>query len=165
MINILSGTVDIKNVNDFIATLDTIAKKHNVAIQAVDADKVAGERHLKFAVEKAIRSWESGKNIASTIAMEILLYAAGKRQIEKALLIGVHKGKNNVAIVWVGKNEDIRSELQKLITLSPVIDYSERKDRALKDMFGITDSEIEAVGREKIPELVLERVALLEVLK
>jgi KEOPS complex subunit Cgi121 len=46
-----------------------------------------------------------------------------------------------------------------------VLQYGDSKNRALMDIFNITDEEINAVGSEKIPELVLERVALVDVLK
>jgi len=46
-----------------------------------------------------------------------------------------------------------------------VLDYNESKKDVILKTFGITDTEIEAVGEDKIPKLVLERVALLDVLK
>jgi KEOPS complex subunit Cgi121 len=43
--------------------------------------------------------------------------------------------------------------------------YSESKRQGILPVFGITNAEIEASGEEHIPELVIERVALVDLLK
>jgi KEOPS complex subunit Cgi121 len=43
--------------------------------------------------------------------------------------------------------------------------YDKSKNRKLMEFFGITREEIEAVGEEKIPKLVMERGILLNILK
>ena len=45
------------------------------------------------------------------------------------------------------------------------IDHNEEKKKHLKQFFTITEEELDAVGEEKLKLLVLERVALLDVLK
>lgn len=161
----ISGTLDIPDVGEFLKFLNDIARKHSVVVQALDADKLAGERHLRFAVEKAIRSFELGRNIATSLEMEILLYAAGTRQIGRALDMGVRKGRNNIAIVVVGDGNNAYSGIKERIIEAPVLEYTKDKRDALMEFFGITDLEVRAAGEEKIPELVLERVALVDVIK
>ncbi len=163
MIQILEGTIFIDDTEKFLQKLKKISKEQNIAIQALDADKLAGEEHIRFAVEKAIDSFKAGKNIANDLAKEIMLYAAGTRQINKAMRLGVHNGKNNIALVAVGEAPDISAFNE--ITSQPVLHYDESKNKALMDIFNITKEEIEAVGEDKIPELVLERVALVDVIK
>ncbi len=162
MLHILEGRVFIDDLDDFLQKLKKIGKEKNLTLQALDADKIAGEEHIKFAVEKAIDSFRSGTGIANDLAKEILLYAAGTRQIKRAVKLGIHKGENNIVLVVVGEAEttgldEIRPE--------PVLAYNEYKKEALMKAFGITDKELEAVGEEKLPELVLERVALVDVIK
>jgi len=70
----------------------------------MNADLLSGLKHILFAVEKAIRSFESGCNTANNLGMEIMLYTSGRRQIERALDLGVRPGENNAAIVLVGEN-------------------------------------------------------------
>lgn len=168
-IKIIGGKADIKDATEFIKNLGSIAKRYKVTVQALDADKVAGAEHLRFAVEKAMRSMSSQMNISKELGMEILLYASGKRQINKALQLGISSGKRNVAIVIVGDNatraERAAKEIKKFVQEAPVLDYNESKKDVILKTFGITDAEIEAVGEDKIPKLVLERVALLDVLK
>jgi KEOPS complex subunit Cgi121 len=95
-------------------------------------------------------------------------YAAGERQIGKALLIGLHEGQNNAAFVIAGEPQSVSKaarELKKIINEKPLLDYSPSKRESIVSHFNITGSEIEAVGEDKIPELVIERVALVDVLK
>jgi len=162
MLHILEGVVSIDNVEDFLHKLNKISKEKKLTLQALDADKIAGEEHIRFAVEKAINSFRSGTNIANDLSKEIMLYAAGTRQINKAVKLGIHMGENNIVIVAVGEAQlsgfdEIRPE--------PVLGYKGSKKEALMKTFDITNEELEAVGEEKIPDLVLERVALVDVIK
>lgn len=163
MIQILEGVILIGDTEEFLQKLKKISKNRNIVLQALDADKIAGEEHIKFAVEKAINSFQTGRNTANDLAKEIMLYAAGTRQINKAMRLGVHKGENNIALVAVGEDFDA-SEFSD-ITAKHVIQYNKSKNDALIEIFNITEKELEAAGDDKIPELVLERVALVDVIK
>ncbi|HUW68561.1 MAG TPA: KEOPS complex subunit Cgi121 [Candidatus Nanoarchaeia archaeon] len=166
---IVSGLVKITDNNIFIKQLSNIARCYNITVQALNADLLSGVRHIQFAVEKAIRSFESGKNTANNLGMEIMLYASGSRQIEKALDLGVKNGENRVAIVLVGENvpDEAAFDIMTLLNSedASIVDYSDRKKEDLLKLFNITAAELEAVGEDKIPELVLERVALVDVMK
>ncbi len=159
----LEGTIFIENVEDFLQKLKKIGKEKNLTIQAFDADKLAGEEHLRFAVEKALNSFRNGTNIASDLAKEIMLYAAGTRQINRAMKLGIHRGENKIALIAVGEAPDL-SDFRE-ITPEPVLQYDESKKEAIMEIFNITKEEIKAAGEDKIPELVLERVALADVIK
>ncbi len=163
MIQIVEGTAFIDNTEKFMQKLKKISKDKNVVLQALDADKLAGEEHVRFAVQKAISSFKMGRNIANDLTKEIMLYAAGTRQISKAMRLGVHNGKNNIVLVAVGEAPDL-SSFDDIIPEN-VLQYNDSKKNTLMDIFNITKEELEAVGEDKIPELVLERVALVEVIK
>ena len=167
-IKILNGSVNIDKLQDFINKLNEISSVNNVTVQALNADKIAGKRHLEFAVNKALRAIENGNNRAKDTGIEIMRYASGKRQIEDAFSMGVHEGANNVAIVILGQPSNIESALEsikKLISEKPFLDYNESKKDLVVSEYNITEPEIDAVGEQKIPDLVLERVALVDVLK
>ena len=177
---IVAGIVSIKSVDDFLSVLREIARKYAVTIQAMDAELIAGEEHIKSAVKKAIRAVEKRKSITSDLSLEILLYAAGKRQIERALTMGVTEGDKKVAIVIVdvtskkdlgGVAEEVKRKTG--IVDAPIQDWeleleledNESKKEKLKKFFAIHEDELNAVGEKKLKMLVLERVALLDVLK
>ncbi|MDI6896944.1 KEOPS complex subunit Cgi121 [Methanocella conradii] len=162
---IVGGRVEIKDVRAFIARLAAIGKEYNVTVQAVNADLIAGRGHLEYAVSKAMEAFQNKTNLARDPGMEIMLYLRGKRQIEKALEMGVHPGMNNVAIAIVGDGaEDARDKVLSLLDEvdDKVVDYDHKKDEALMRLYDITSAEVEIVGRERIPLLARERSALLE---
>ena len=170
MIHIICGSATIKDTEEFIHQLNKISRRHDVVIQAVDADLIAGSKHLIAAVERAIRSFSEKSNIANNLGMETLLYVAGSRQIEKVLRFGVKKGCNNIALLIISKSEkntdSVKQELKKLISERPdVAEYTVSKKEKLMSAFNITQEEIVAVGEDKIPDLVLERVALRNIVK
>lgn len=166
MIHILEGKVSIDDVEEFLHKLKNISIENNMTIQALDADKIAGEEHIRFAVEKALNSFRTGTAIANDLSKEIMLYAAGTRQISRAVKLGIHKGENNIVLVGVGEKElSGFDEIFDEIIHEYVLAYNESKKDALMKVFGITNEELEAVGKDKLPELVLERVALVDVIK
>ena len=179
----ITGKVRISDVDDFLAVLKAIAHRYSVTIQAMDAELIAGEAHIKSAVQKALRAIRQGNSITSDLSMEVLLYAAGRRQIERALAMGVSTGDNKKIVVVIidvdNKHKDldaIAREIKQRIGLEeqPIEDLelesetetnTEEKRNKLMRFFNITDAEIEAVGERKLKMLVLERVALLDVYK
>jgi len=166
--SIVSGLVQIEDLRKFLKTLNNISSANNVTIQALDADKIAGERHIRFAVKKATDAMEAHTNVANDLGVEIMRYAAGERQIEKAFSIGLHEGENSAVFVIVGEEQSLSLAviaLLEIIDEKPLLDYSVSKRESIISQFNITESEIEAVGEDKIPELVIERVALVDVLK
>lgn len=165
-IQVICGAVRIQDLSGFLKTISTIASENKVTIQGLNADMIAGEKHLHFAVGKAFRAIASGSNVAKDPGIEIMRYAAGERQIERSFSIGLHEGENNAVFVLLGKMDNLLialSELQKLIEEKPcseLLAYSGSKRKGILSLFEITDEEIEASGEEHIPELVIERVAL-----
>lgn len=170
-IQVICGTVSIPNLSGFLKTVSSIASENEVIVQGLNADLIAGERHLHFAVGKALRAVAAGRNIAKDPGVEIMRYAAGERQIERSFSIGLHEGENSVVFVLLGKMDNLilaLSAIRKLIIEKPcseLLAYSDAKRQAILSMFGITDAEIEASGEEHIPELVIERVALADYVK
>ena len=179
---IVTGKVSISNIDDFLSSLKNIAHEYAVTIQAMDAELIAGEEHIKSAVRKAVRAVERKRSITSDLGLEILLYAAGKRQIERALALGVSEGEKKVAIVIVdarvdvggesdlsGATEEVKKrtgiEEEPIQELESELVHNENKKDRVKKFFNITEAEISAVGEKKLKMLVLERVALLDVLK
>ena len=179
---LIAGKVRVSNVNDFLAALKTVARKYDVTIQAMNAELIAGEEHIKSAVKKALRAVGRNRNITNDLGLEILLYAAGRRQIERALAMGVSKseGEKRVAIVIVDASargekdlEVVAEEVKRKIEIQeePIseleLELEDKGDKkeGIKKFFDITEAELKAVGEKKLKMLVLERVAMLDVLK
>lgn len=170
-IQVICGNVNIPNLSGFLITIGSIASENEVIIQGLNADLIAGETHLHFAVGKALRAIAAGRNIAKDPGIEIMRYASGERQIEKSFSIGLREGENNAVFVLLGKMDNLilaLSALKELIEEKPcseLLAYSDSKRQGILSVFGITDAEIEASGEGHIPELVIERVALADFVK
>jgi KEOPS complex subunit Cgi121 len=96
---IVEGRAEIEELDDFLASIGDLEAKFDCAIQVFDADYVLGRDHLRTAVEHADRAFDRGENVARERAVEILLYAAGRRQINRALQMGVSEGESDVVVV------------------------------------------------------------------
>lgn len=97
---LVAGTASVADVDAFVAALP--GDEYDCSVQAFDAAYVADRGHLEAAVEHATRAFERGENVASDRAVEILLYAAGRRQIRQALEMGVGEGEQDVVVVVDG---------------------------------------------------------------
>ncbi len=167
----LAGRVVVENVQTYLSDLDKIALSFQTTIQAVDASKIAGEQHIDYAVNKAIRAFDDHGNIAQDLGIEILLQLSACRQIKKALDMGVRTGEMDVVFIVVGTTvRSIEETMRKLTDLvvpdEHLIEYTETKRASLMQTFAITDAEADAAGGpHKIPALIRERIALFNAFK
>jgi len=162
----VTARTTINDLDDFLADIETISEATDTAIQCFDADYVAGERHLRRAVELAERAREQGTAVARDPAVEILLYAAGRRQINQALEMGVSEGDSDVVGVVTGGDEAAAEQrLRERLDAAPADDpVSLGDEETIKAFFEISDAEA-AVVNGNLEAVVLERVALLDVEK
>ena len=160
---LVEGRVEIDDLDAFLADLRAIGDRHGCAIQAFDPRYVAGREHVERAVELANRSFERGENVADDRSIEILLYAAGRRQIDRALAMGVAAGPQDVVLVVDGDDEaGAVTALTELVTETPVLDGGD--EERLQAFFEIGDAEL-AATTGSLADVVRERVALLDVEK
>ncbi|KTG20096.1 KEOPS complex subunit Cgi121 [Haloferax profundi] len=160
---VLEAEATVSDLDAFIATVGDISDDTGATIQAFDARFVVGRDHLERAVELADRAIARGNEIARDRAVEFILYASGRRQINRAFEMGVSEGTLPVVIVVDGGDEGAaetalfdRLDLEQAETLD---DYD--RDQVC-DFFDIGAAEITAADGD-IPALVQERVALLTV--
>jgi KEOPS complex subunit Cgi121 len=169
-VKLVAGTAVVEDVETFVAGLPDGG--HETAVQAFDADYVAGREHLASAVEHANRAFEREENVASNRAVEILLYAAGRRQIREALAMGVAEGEQEVVVVVAGGDEDdaVTAVVDFLddAAVLPAVEppeagvYGDRE--TIREFFDVGDAELDAAAGD-LSGVVRERVALLDVEK
>src|SRR5881628_3196461 len=53
--------------------------------QLMRADRICGKDHLIFAARNAMRAFSRSRRRSHSLAVELLLYASGQRQISKAI--------------------------------------------------------------------------------
>jgi KEOPS complex subunit Cgi121 len=166
--DIRAASCTITNRADFLRQLQDIAADHDAHIFCFNADKIAGKAHAAIAVRLASRAFLEGVNISNTLEMEALLYAAGSRQCNIAASFGIHEGENRLWICCLPVRNGCWATLEQLFRFT-------REDRdetdperleRLMEIFAISSEELDAAGGDaRILDLVLERVALLQVLR
>jgi len=162
-VRLVEGVASVDDVDAFVAALGDIGDEHGAAVQAFDADYVAGEDHLASAVAHANRAFERGENVASERAVEILLYAAGRRQIRRALAMGVDEGDSEVVVVVDGGDEGAAADAVRGL-LAAAQSTLGGDEATLREFFGVSEAE-SAAAAGSLADAVRERVALLDVEK
>ena len=165
---LVEGTATVEDVDEFLDTLAEVGDAAGCTVQAFDARYVAGQEHLRRAVELADRAFERGENVARDRRVEILLFAAGRRQIDRALEMGVDEGEGPTVVVVdsPGGDESAEKEVAERVRhlLEPAetlgIEHADREQ--VREFFEITDEELDAAAGD-LQDLVLERVTLLVV--
>lgn len=157
------ATVTVDDPAALLAAVRWVAGETGTRIVLFDAGKMAGREHVEAALAHAARSWGRGDPIARTFEMEALLYAAGTRQTRIGRTFGLHEGENRCWIAVTPPDDRAWTPLLGLVRFEPEPDdLSPAHRRRLCDLFGVTAAELDVVGEDRLDDLVLERVALLD---
>jgi KEOPS complex subunit Cgi121 len=150
----------------FVEALSAVGEEYDVTVQAFDARYVVSRRHLERALELADRERERGEAIARDRAVEALLYAAGRRQIDRALAMGVGEGETPVVVLVDHPDGEVVDERAAASAVGELLDPGETLGAydpgRVCEFFDIGDAERAATDAD-LETLVLERVALLVV--
>jgi len=173
MIKIVGAQGNIRNVDDFLKKVFSFAQEHRVIIQLFDADVIYGKNHLISAAEHAVRAFERKANTTNSLVMEILLYASGERQLKLAISkMGIKAGKVNVAFVLIDDIKDTKGKISDQLTDELIELLSLKRDDEVLDgnegtlrKFGISKNEIKTVTKAKYGDLILEKVAMVDIIK
>lgn len=162
---LVEGTLDpdrFTDVDAFVGELAQIGTTHDVTVQAFDARYVVSRRHLERAVELADRERSRGEAIARDRGIEITLYAAGRRQIDRAMTMGVSADQPAVVVLVDGPGNEGAAAAAVLERLVPDTTLGRYDEPLVREFYDITATELEATEAD-LEALVLERVALLVV--
>ncbi len=139
------------------------AAHHDVEVFLAEAAAVFGRDHLESAIRHAVRAQSAGTMVARSLSMETLRYLSAQRQVADAIRVaGIRRGTREVAVVVFGT--DSTEEVLKFFGWAgddAVLDVRGK----LFEVFGITKEEASTVPPDRRADLVLEKVALLDVLK
>jgi KEOPS complex subunit Cgi121 len=164
--------VQLASIDAFFIQIRTVAP---IPLQFFDANVIAGEQHLLFATLNALTAFEQDYRISENLAVEILLYASGQRQISKAIeRIGLKSNTSEVAAVFLtATSEDAEKMKAKISKFVPgvrddsVLGFQEGKIERLVKVFGVTDLELKAIAKDmespwdSLVKIIIERSALL----
>jgi KEOPS complex subunit Cgi121 len=160
---LVEGIAHVDRVDEFVATLADISEETGATVQAFDARYVVSRAHLERALAFADRARERDDAIARDRAVEVLLFAAGRRQIDRALRMGVNEGDSPVVVLVDGGDERAATAAVAAL-LDPADTLGGYDEELVCAFFEIGEAE-RAATDASLADLVLERVALLEVEK
>lgn len=166
---------EVEDVDTFIEKIKRLSEEKGIEIQVVDADLVCGKDHLLSAYQHAVRAFEEKRNSMKRISMEILLYLSGERQISDAIKkMGVKKDSQKLVFIFLDSKD--HDELKGKISEDEVRKIVEEMGMEIKEdvmepsreklrMLGFSEEEIDTVDKDKYEDLVLEKVAMVDIIK
>lgn len=168
---------NIKDIETVLANLQSIGRKTNTIVQIADPDYIASLHHIRHATHLALKAEAEDNMVSNEVAVEILLYLVGQRQIDKAIdQVGAKQGKQKIGLIIVGKDKkQVEKAYQEvLVEIGGVrnpalLELTSEKMKQIQELFNITQTEIDTVSRgddrEALIKIVMERSALLDLQK
>jgi len=131
-----------------------------VQVLVARSDAIFGFDHLRSALYHARRAMEDGTNSSDSLAMETLLYASGERQLGTAIKkMSVDSQTEELVVAQLaGHPIEPEEDWRKLDVATGLA-----AGRLLR--FGLTETELATIGNRSPLELVLEKIAAVDILK
>lgn len=151
--------------------LNKLTKEHTLlGAQLFDHRLIWGYRHLHSALWHAEKANKTEKMISKSLAMEVLLYSAGCRQIKKAIeLIGIQEDTNKIIGVLLANTVsslsesylNVKEKLQLQSDLTVIENFPEKHDAVKKYLRDEGYRNTDHFSNEEIEKIFLQKVALL----
>lgn len=127
----------------------------------VDSRMVFGTDHIRSALYHAKKALKEGRNVSESLSMETLLYLSGERQLNAAITKMSPRQDSTGLVIALLAGSDVKPR-PGWAELLPVAD-----DLSLDRLaeFGISESELSTCSPGRVVELVLEKVAAVDVMK
>jgi KEOPS complex subunit Cgi121 len=174
VITVFGARGTITDIDEFLSKLQRFSQENHLIIQVFDARVVYGRDHLLSATTHALRAFQEGTNATNSLPLEMLLYAAGERQIHKAIKkMGVKHGEQQIAFVLIDNKkksnggEIITKMIRKLLRLFHLRcdEGVLQGNRDTLTRFGITPQEIRTTPEARYGDLILEKIAMVDIIK
>ena len=109
-------------------------------------------------------------NTTNTLEMETLLYSSGERQLKLAIpKMGVKKGSALVALIFIVEPPN---NIPDMLVLKSLEELSLKRDDSVLEgdentlkKFGISENELKTVTKAKYGNIILEKVAMVDIIK
>ena len=154
-LQILGFKGEISSVSDTLNQINSF-KKDSEIIQLLNADAVAGYRHIEHGVNQAFLAFDRGENLANDLSVEICLRCSAQRQISKAFeLLGLKEGYMNLCIILIDC-DDYSLELSSLFARDD--DVLNPDVEKLKEIYSLDDDELKIMD---IEDIIIDRITKL----
>ncbi|MBQ9025096.1 MAG: hypothetical protein IJ104_01765 [Methanobrevibacter sp.] len=154
-LQILGFKGEITSVDETLSRINSM-KKDGEIIQLLNADAVAGVRHIQHGVNQAFLAFQRNQNLANDLSVEICLRCSAQRQISRAFeLLGLKEGFMNLCVILIDCDDYI-SELSSIFDLDESV-LNPDVDK-LRDIYSISDEELEIMDVE---DILIDRISRL----
>jgi KEOPS complex subunit Cgi121 len=146
---------NIVNISKTLEAIDNIKNKccDGCIIQLIDADAIAGIRHLEHGIIHGMNAFKKGENLANDLGIEICLRLSAQRQISKSLeILGLKLGEMNICAILINCPDYFIDELSLLFNRDD--DVLESNPLILKDLYNISEKELAII---KISDILIDR--------
>jgi tRNA threonylcarbamoyladenosine modification (KEOPS) complex Cgi121 subunit len=144
--------------------MDSMLKKASAtgaSILVLDGSVVFGSDHLASALYHARRAVEEGRNASDSLQMETLLYSSGERQLSSAIR-KMSVSESTTVVVVARLSED---GFEPGEGWCPLPRRPESVELDSLQRYGIDRSEAETTRADLLSDLILERVANVDLIK
>jgi hypothetical protein len=133
-------------ITDVEAFLHSLSERLGPHVQAVDAERVAGLKHVELATAQAWEAWTKGVSKAEKLELEFLLRLACTDQISKAIeRVGLVVGSSRIFVVVYQQGrvrlEDRLCEIGVRVSPYPV----KPRLKALMKVYGVDGQHLRVV--------------------
>ena len=142
-VEILGFTGEIESIPKTLEQIDNIRNTCCDAgiIQLMNADAIAGKKHLEQGTIHAINAFKRGDNLAKDLGIEILIRTSAQRQISKAFdILGLREGKMNIAVVLIDCPDYFIDELSDMFVRNDAV--LEADESILLNLYDIPEKEL-----------------------
>ena len=148
------------NITDFNEVIEKIREiSSGCVVQIINADGIAGRKHIMHATIHALNAFQRNENIAKDLGLEICVRASAQRQISRALdILGIKEGEMNICAVAVGCDKWVMFKLGEFLGERDD-SVLEPDEKVLKKIYNLSDMKLETIG--SITRLLMEKTSLL----
>jgi KEOPS complex subunit Cgi121 len=137
------------------------ATAEDAVVLVLDGRMVFGSDHLASALFHAQRAIVEGRNASDSLQMEMLLYASGERQLSSAIgKMSVGDSTTTIVVALLSGEGFDPGERWAALPRRP-----ENIDSESLQRFGVGPNEAGTVDSSRMVDLVLERVAAVDLIK
>lgn len=127
------------SIDDLLERLSATNKSNKNSIQLFDPSAVISRNHLIGAYADALMAFSEKRNVSSTVAVEMMLYAAMTRQIRDA--IGIMGAKSSKGFVVFSDSRSAYSRLKDLLKNEKEFNPTMSESLRAAKRFGIDQEE------------------------
>jgi KEOPS complex subunit Cgi121 len=155
---LIRGHLSVDDVDATLETMAAIAERTGATVQLVDARYVVDETQVALAVELATAAMAEDRQIADAPAIELLVYLAGTRQIDRALQLSLDPAvETYLAVISGGDGETARAAVTselfdavEPVQFTPDVQLVRRWYDIGDPELAVTDGDIEGIVRERV---------------